>query len=72
MIKENLSLYSCHGQETFGIQSELNLSSSHSFVFHNLLHINHLTAAMRNYLLVQKKIGNTNSAHARLKVILDN
>ena len=27
---------------------------------------------MRNYLLAQRKIGDTNSAHARLKEIQDN
>ena len=27
---------------------------------------------MRNYLLIQKKIGDENSAHARLKELLDN
>ena len=32
MIK-NLPLHSCYGQETFEIQSELNLSSSHEFWF---------------------------------------
>ena len=35
LIMKNLPLYFCYGQETFGIQSELNLSSSHNFVFHN-------------------------------------
>ena len=34
-----ISLYSCYGQETFGIQSEFNLFSSHNFLFHNSLHI---------------------------------
>ena len=31
-ITKNLPLYSCYGHETFGIQSELNLSSSHNYV----------------------------------------
>ena len=31
-IIKNLPLYSCYGHETFGIQSELNLSSSHNYV----------------------------------------
>ena len=33
LIIKNLPLYSCHGQETFGIQSELNLSPSHNSCF---------------------------------------
>ena len=43
LIIKNMPLYSCYGQETFGIQSELDLSSSHNFVFHNSLHIQNLT-----------------------------
>ena len=35
---KSLPLYSSYGQETFGIQSELNLFSSHNLVFHNSLH----------------------------------
>ena len=42
LIIQNLPLYSCYGQETFGIQSELN-SSCHNFVFKNSLHIWNLT-----------------------------
>ena len=56
MIK-NLPLYSCYGQETFEIQSELNLSSSTSFCF--TIHYMYRTwqAAMHNYFLVKKNIG---------------
>ena len=39
LIVENLPLYSCYGQEMFGIQSEFNLFSSHNFLFHNSLNI---------------------------------
>ena len=42
LIINNLPLYSCYGQETFGIHSELKISSSHNFVFHNSLHIKNL------------------------------
>ena len=42
-FKKNLPLYSCYAQETFVIQSELNLSFCHNFVFNNSLPIRKLT-----------------------------
>ena len=42
----------------------------------NVIHNNYIhetqQAAMRNYVLTQKKIGDTISAHVRLKEILNN
>ena len=43
LIIKNLPLYSCYGQETFVIQSKLNLSFCHNFVFNNSLPIWKLT-----------------------------
>ena len=56
---KGLLLCSSFGQETFGIQLELNLSSSHT-----LLKIWKLTGH-NAYVLVQKKVGDTNSVYAR-------
>ena len=82
LIVENLPLYSFNGQETFGIQSELWLNSKCvvknsilSTILCFTIHYIYRTeqaALMHNYLLIQKKIGDTNSAHARLNEIWDN
>ena len=69
LIIKNLPLYSCYGQETFGIQSELNFSSYHNFVFHNSLHMWKLRGCNAQLSTRSEKDGDTDSSHARLKKI---